>query len=658
MVTCACVFAMTAQEQTMYPDSIGWINVKVRYGAKGDGVTDDTEALRRAVGELNHQYLDRVSLYLPDGVYLVTDTLAYAQGYWDCCVSIQGQSRANTIIRLKDKAPGYGDSTLPKPVLYTRSGNQSFHQNIRDITIDVGEGNPGAVAIDYIANNTGVIRNVQIQAPKGSGHTAISMLRAWPGPALITNVTIQGFATGIDIGYSEYSMTFEHVTMNNQRSTSFLNRGNTVIGRALRSSGSEHGYIQLGGSGVLIESDCQVERSAGPILLRDHVSTSGGDVYRGPDTTIAGPINELLVGTTYRLWPGTGLTLRLPIQETPRSYVNNDTSAWANIAAYGAQASDPFFVKRIDNQAIRAAMQSGKPVVWLPITKSNGSCFGIDTPIVVPSSVRLITGFDQSKFCFFDSGVLVVEGDGPEPLFIERMNGVKILHRGKRPVVLRDIGIGYENVPGAGNVFLENVVGAFTPTHATNMWARQFNPEIQPSNEYQHKNHGGTAWILGMKTEGFAHLTETTNGGSTEVLGGLVYPAQSYKDGDRPVAWIVDNARLSVIHTMISYVSQGWYPVAVKEVRGVEVRELLTKDLSWPFMTLFTTGTSTSSVEATSLNDVPSIVRRDGMVYVNDVPAANVLVYSLLGQLTLLSAPGPVIVVVQDGSRTRSALVW
>lgn len=631
--TCVC-----AQEQNVYPEGIGWVNVKERYGAKGDGVTDDTKAIQAALLNRNEPYLDRVSLYFPDGVYLVSDTLKYADGYYDCCVSIQGQSRSGTIIRLKDSCEGYGTGTS-KPVLFTRAGNQSFHQNIRNITIDVGAGNPGAVAIDYISSNTGVIRDVTIKAAPNSGSTGIEMTRTWPGPALVSNVTIDGFHQGIVVASSEYSMVFEHITLTNQRSRGFVSYLPTSA-RKIRISGSPIPFSLRGGPNVLIDCDVDADSIEG-----SHVEVS--DKYYIRNLRLANIssgiadggryindyVDELLSGERFDLWPSEGLSLRLPIKDTPPTYVNNDTSAWASIESYGAVASDPFFVKRVDNDAIQAAFNSGKPVVWLPITRSVGSCFGVDRPIVVPEHVRLITGFDQSKFCFFDSATIVVTGDGPEPLFIERMNAIRVHHVGKRPVVLRDIGIdGYTNVAGSGDVFLENVVGAFRPQHATNMWARQYNPEIQPYTEAQHENHGGKHWILGMKTEGFAELTRTTNGGATEVLGGLVYPAQSHAEDVRPVAWVVDNARLSVIHSLRSYVPRGWYPVAVRETRGTETRELILDSLPWPNLPLFTTGTLPSTVPSfVDVNPNHVIRTYDGTLLISS-EISHVEVHDILGR--------------------------
>jgi hypothetical protein len=653
-----------SQEQNVYPEGIGWVNVKERYGAKGDGVTDDTEAIRAALSNRNEPYLDRVSLYFPDGVYLVSDTLVYASDYYDCCVSIQGQSREGTIIKLRDSCPGYTDPFTQRPVLYTRSGNQSFHQNIRNITVDVGSGNPGAVAIDYIANNTGVIRDVTIRAAEGSGHTGISMGRAWPGPALISNVSIDGFDVGISIVYTEYSMTFENIQCANQRSIAFANHGNIVAVRNMSVYDVPLVYVQSGGVGVFLDCDFMTATSeevameirSGVFYARSISSAGYRVTVATVDTLTFGPIDEFLHGQRFTLWPSAGLSLRLPIKETPPAYVNNDMSAWASVADYGAEASDPLFFKRIDNDAIQTAFNAGKPVVWLPITRSNGSCFGISRPITVPEHVRLITGFDQSKFCYFDSATLVVTGNGPEPLFIERMDGVRIHHVGKRPVVLRDLVLyDYTNVAGAGDVFIENITGAFRPQHATNMWARQYNPEVQPFTEAQHENHGGRHWILGMKTEGFAQMTRTTSGGATEVLGGLTYPAQSHPEDVRPVAWNVDNAYLSVIHGFASYVPRGMYPVVVRETRGTETRELLLGSLPWTHLPLFTTGRLTSTVANEQRNSEWTVQRdADGrLLPQNGVTILSV--HDVLGRAwNVTNAPFPAVVTcIVDGRIQR-----
>ena len=58
------------------------VNVK-QFGAKGDGVTDDTNAIQYAFDYLRthpRAEKDYSELYFPDGKYLVTDTIAYDNG--------------------------------------------------------------------------------------------------------------------------------------------------------------------------------------------------------------------------------------------------------------------------------------------------------------------------------------------------------------------------------------------------------------------------------------------------------------------------------------------------------------------------------------------------------------------------------------------------
>src|SRR6266566_5801929 len=69
-----------------------WANVKTKYGAVGDGVTDDTAAIQKALGALGPT---NPTLYFPAGSYRITQTLTLA-GQID--VSVIGQDPATTIL--------------------------------------------------------------------------------------------------------------------------------------------------------------------------------------------------------------------------------------------------------------------------------------------------------------------------------------------------------------------------------------------------------------------------------------------------------------------------------------------------------------------------------------------------------------------------------
>ncbi len=200
-------FPLTAQAfHFVPPEGSGVVNVK-EHGVKGDGITDDTEALRKIISDNigKSRYRSNSFLYFPDGTYLLSDTIEsriIAEGRdegkviaagWRPMLILMGESRDGVVLKLKDKAPGYTDPGNPKWLIATGSehdsrnnqdggGNRAFRQYIMNLTVDVGAGNPGVIAIDFIASNRGAVEGVTLKGMDGSGHTAINMTRQWPGP--------------------------------------------------------------------------------------------------------------------------------------------------------------------------------------------------------------------------------------------------------------------------------------------------------------------------------------------------------------------------------------------------------------------------------------------------------------------------------------------
>ena len=116
------------------------------WGAKGDGTTDDTASIRRAIAFARAQgnttlipwshgapvYVPRV-LYLPAGRYLVSDTLqlypdpvldpqgGVPDNYFEVSLQllVMGDGADLTSVVLRDRAPGFGDRAKPRPVWLT-----------------------------------------------------------------------------------------------------------------------------------------------------------------------------------------------------------------------------------------------------------------------------------------------------------------------------------------------------------------------------------------------------------------------------------------------------------------------------------------------------------------------------------------------------------
>lgn len=577
-------------QQTFFPTDVAWKNIKTDYGARGDGVTDDTAAFQQAFSTLINPFNSRIAIYVPSGTYIVSDRIATLQGFFDCCLTLQGENPATTIIKLKDNAAGFQDPANPRPVFYTRAGNQAFGMYFFNLTINTGASNEGAVGIDYISSNYGAIKDVNIISPDGSGFSGVEMIREWAGPSILKRVRIDNFQYGIRIATCEYSMTFENITLNNQTVAGIHNSCNTISVRKLVSTNTVPAIVNNGARTILLDSQLNggssanqaIVSSAGSFLFARNVTTTGyANAIRDGSTNIPGAnVTEYRNNPDYSLFPNNGKTLNLPVEETPE-HVNNNPADWANVRTFGAQPANPQFGFFDATPGIQAALNSGKKVIYFGQMGDNGTVYCIYGDIVIPPTVEKIIGLSSSNFAFFNNSRFIINDAGTPllaapPLFIERISGARLLNNSSRTLVVKHASLIYQNTAAntGGKVFLEDFGERFEPQFPVKLWARQLNPEVQPENERNIDNPGGQYWILGLKTEGRANIIRTTSGGASELLGALVYPASSFS-GTTQQAFTIENARMSLTGlTMTSYVNNGWYGIAVRETQGAETQTL------------------------------------------------------------------------------------
>jgi hypothetical protein len=135
------------------PPTEDWVNVHT-LGVIGDGTTDDTAAIRRAIQ--THRVL-----YFPSGHYVVSDTLALRPD-----TVLIGLHPTLTQFDLLDGTAGYQGMGAPKAVLSAPSGGTNLASGFGIVT---GGINPRAVALLWKAGANSLVDDVRLLGGHGSG---------------------------------------------------------------------------------------------------------------------------------------------------------------------------------------------------------------------------------------------------------------------------------------------------------------------------------------------------------------------------------------------------------------------------------------------------------------------------------------------------------
>ena len=578
------------------------INVKTAFGAVGDGVTDDTAAIQNAITAYVGTH-GRV-LYFPNGTYLVSSTLSFgsaatiAKG-----LTLQGQSQAGTVLRLKDSAAGFTDSANPSAVVTTYSGtasdNQAFGNNLFNLTIDTGSGNAGAIGLSYLTNNYGSVRDVTIRSSDANliGQNGLLMGKAWPGPGMIRNVTVIGFNYGIALYNAEYSMTFERIALSGQKTAGILNSGNIISLHHLTSVNTVPALISnsAGSLNVILTASCTggagtrsaFEITSGKCLLRNITSDGYQSAVKNGASVVSGANQtEYVNNTVLSLFTSPQTSLGLEIEDTPE-VAWDDVSKWASVTSYGAIADDA----NDDTAGIQAAIDNsaGKTTLYFPRGK-----YFVSGTIHIRNGIKRIYGAGSAiRFtnALYAQSVPVFQFDANSaPVVVFELfatdyptataNFTFFKHNCASAVVLRNLAINagqaYTSTAGSGPLFVEDVAGNSYQINQQSAWMRQVNPEA-PRGYTKLVNDGGRLWILGLKTEKDDNVIETKNGGATEVLGGLLYPAGTVDSSK--IAFINNGGALSVSIASSSYAAGNFYTNFVQETRGSSTLTLPTSSV-------------------------------------------------------------------------------
>ncbi|MGA7556798.1 MAG: glycosyl hydrolase family 28-related protein [Candidatus Acidiferrales bacterium] len=129
-----------------------WVNIRT-LGARGDGVADDTDALRKAIAE--HR-----TIYFPSGQYRVTDTVTLKPD-----TILIGLQPSVTRIILADGTAAFQGVGSPKPLLETPKDGTNIITGIGLYTNGI---NPRAVAAKWMAGTNSMMNDVRFLGGHGT----------------------------------------------------------------------------------------------------------------------------------------------------------------------------------------------------------------------------------------------------------------------------------------------------------------------------------------------------------------------------------------------------------------------------------------------------------------------------------------------------------
>lgn len=584
--------AVTPSHAESYPLPAGldgMINIKTDMGAVGDGEADDTAAFRKALTERGREKY--VLVYVPDGVYRITEPLAFGNRR----VWLHGESREKTVIRLADGSPKFQDAQNPQPLLTTANAwNRRddwasavmFRQSVRNVTLEVGAGNPGAVGLNFMTSNQGAVTNVTIRStdPDRAGKWGLALAMAWPGPGLIDDVRIEGFDYGIYSTIHQHSLTFRDVTLVDQRRAGVFNANQKLHFHRLISQQSrpgvpaveqENGFITLVDAELRGDGYAAIQRKDSGLYLR-HVEAPGyGRVASGvPGDTSRGRVLEMYTQPVGSIPDAEPAPSRMEPPSTPHvpwGSLEHWTSVEEHIRPHEKKNNDY-------TAALQRAIDSGARTVYV----GPRVFFKLRDTVVIRGDVERITGLGGRFFLkrkkFPVDRPLFRVAPGDHPVVIERFGSYgsvawPIDHSGQRPLILRNLIIGGTVTVGAGStLFIEDACFPSLELEPdANVYAWQFNSESRDG--WNIMNNGGKLWLMGHKTEGGYEAAITRGGGITEILGTYYYNNSGPKT---PSLFVVRDGRLTVVG------APSTHPTYVREYRGGEPVDLLrTQATGW-----------------------------------------------------------------------------
>jgi Pectate lyase superfamily protein len=598
LVTAISSSSVSAAERIVFPEDRCVLDVKKYLGAKGDGTTDDTEVLQRALdigsgrdkeAKKEHGNHTRV-VYLPNGTYRLTRSLVVnsSVGPW-----LYGETRDGVVLKLDD---GVQDVTAVLRTHPKEKGPTSadwFMRNLRNFTVDAGN-NPSTDGIRYYATNTGILKDVRVI---GRGKVGINAgFLDQSGPNLIQDVEIEGFDRGIQSQWV-WGGTLSRVTIRNCRHEGLYVNANVLAIEGLRVEGTPIGLINdmpkgqgwWGGVVAITDATFTGGKADGPAIVNNSklyarnvqavgfakAIESGGSNGACDGLTV----EEFCSQKTRKLWDDApDGALKLPIKHEPEVPWETDPTKWLCVDDYGAKSGDNQDDTDAIESALAAAAKEGKTVVYFRgIGGGDPNWYTLKRPLKVPSPVRCVLGLGFGRVLGHkaEAGFIVDDASAPVVKFqnLDSFGGPPISltnASAKNTLLAESCGVSIIG-DGAGDIFINDCPAAIhLKKKGQHCWARHLNPE-GTSDDGLVQNEGGVLWCLGVKHEGKGVRFATKAGGQTEILGLFNYGGTKDELDPRP-CFIIEDAAFSLAGIREIAFNQHTFLNKVRETRSGETR--------------------------------------------------------------------------------------
>jgi hypothetical protein len=202
--------ALTASAEPFDPAKVR--NVR-DFGARGDGITDDTKAIQAAIGK------GTGITYFPSGTYVVSQELKVWGTYGNAQL-LGDYSGKRPVLLLKAKTPGFDNPAKPAYVVrfyehgppnIKLSWCDTYGSQFDGINIVMEKDNPGAIGIYHAGAQNSYIRNCDITMD--GNLIGISWV---PGDSVNENITITGGQIGFQHDAGQWPATLKGCTFRNQ----------------------------------------------------------------------------------------------------------------------------------------------------------------------------------------------------------------------------------------------------------------------------------------------------------------------------------------------------------------------------------------------------------------------------------------------------------